>query len=392
MINIKLLEYALASIGRRKAKYIFIFVIFTILISVSMVMFTISGALKREVVYSVNNLPDIIVQKLVGGRQQYIDKSAAENIVIMPGVISATPRVWGYYPFEYLNTNLTIVGIDIYDPYMSATISEIIDSTDKNTLKDKGNIVVGRELRDVIKQIYNKEEFSFQQPDGEYLTLKIAGTFKPQSAMISADTIIAEMSIAADILNIPEGRATDIAVNVGNPQEISTVAEKITNLSPTFKAITKEVIIASYQNMFDYKGGIFLLFFISCMLTFFMIVFDRLSGLSGEEAKEIAILKAIGWATGDVLKVKIYESVIVATLAFLTSIAASLYYVYILQAPGLKNIFMGYAYIKPHFTLVFSMDLSVLIVIFLLTVPVFIAAVIIPSWRAAVTDPGEVIR
>ncbi len=68
------------------------------------------------------------------------------------------------------------------------------------------------------------------------------------------------------------------------------------------------------------------------------------------------------------------------------------FYVYFMQAPGLQNIFMGYSYLKPHFKLTFGLNLNVLITVFFMTIPVYIAAVIIPAWRAAVIDSGEVIR
>ncbi len=145
--------------------------------------------------------------------------------------------------------------------------------------------------------------------------------------------------------------------------------------------------------MFDYKGGIFLLFFLSSLITFFMIVFDKLSGLSNEEIKEIAILKSVGWETSNILQVKLYESVIIALTAYILSICLAVFYVYFMQAPGLQNIFMGgYSYLKPHFKLTFGLNLNVLITVFFMTIPVYIAAVIIPAWRAAVIDSGEVIR
>lgn len=391
MINLKLTEYALMSISRHKWKHLFIYTVLTLLIAVAMSLFSITSGLKKEAEYSLNNLPDIVVQRISGGRQQYIHTNSVNDIILIHGVTSAAQRVWGFYDFDYLNTNITIVGIDIYDPFMSKTLVSITDGLDLNALTS-GGILVGNGFKNIVNSIYGKDEFSFQKPDGKYLTLPFAGVFKPVSQMISADTIIMDIDIAREILGIPESYGADIAVNVANPQEISTVQEKIENMSPALKVTTKEVIRASYQNMFDYKGGIFLLFFISAVLTFFMIVFDKLSGLSGAEVREIAILKSVGWSTSDVLKVKIYESVIISITAYVSAILASGLYVFILNAPGLRDIFMGYAYLKPQFDIVYTFFPVVYVSSFFLTVPLYIAAVIIPAWRASSTDPGEVIR
>lgn len=391
-MNLKLLEYALLSVRRRAGKHMFVFLTFTILIAAVLSVFTVAEALKKEAGYSLGNLPDITVQKITGGRQQYIPAVSAEEITLLPGVVSAVPRIWGLYRFEYLNTNLTIVGLDIFDPFLSKTMSDITDTIDVKELRKGGVMFTGEKLNETIKSIYGSSEFSFQKPDGEYITLKTAGTFKTASGMLSADTVITDTETAAHILGIPPEYAADIAVNISNPQEISTAAEKISNLNPSFKVTTSEIIKASYQNMFDYKSGLFLLFFTACILTFAVTVFDRLSGISGEEKRETAILKAIGWDTGDVLRVRLYESAVITLTAFPAAVVISLAYVYLMQAPGLKTVFIGHSYLRPDFIIPFSFDLSVLAAVFFVTVPVYTASVIIPSWRAASSDPGEVIR
>ncbi|PLX69933.1 MAG: ABC transporter permease [Denitrovibrio sp.] len=391
-MNIKLFEYALLSLTRRRTKHLFIFTILTLLLSISLSIFTISNSIRQEAEYSVNNLPDITVQKQIGGRQQYLDEALIDDIIVIPGVLSATPRVWGYYNFEYLNTNLTIIGLDPFDPDMSKTLTKITNEIDTSYIINEKSIIIGEQLHKIIKEIYNKDEFSFQTPSGDYITLPITSTFESASNMLSTDIVLTNLSSASSILGIETGLATDIAINVSNPQELSTITEKIENMSPSFKVITKDQIIAYYQNMFDYKAGIFLLFFLSSLFTFFMIVFDKLSGLTNEETKEIAILKSVGWETRNVLQVKIYESVIIAFTAFILSICLSIFYVYFLQAPGLQNIFMGYSYLKPHFELTYKFDLNLLITVFFVTIPLYIAAVVIPAWKAAITDPGEVMR
>ncbi len=134
-MNPKLFEFALLSLSRRRSKHAFIFIVLTLLLSVSISIFTVSYAVKREANYSVRNLPDITLQKIIGGRQQYADENIIEEIITIPGVVSATPRVWGYYNFEYLNTNLTVIGFDPFDPYTSETLSEITDQFDQKTLQ-----------------------------------------------------------------------------------------------------------------------------------------------------------------------------------------------------------------------------------------------------------------
>jgi len=390
-MNIRMTEYAIASLFRRKGKNLFIFIVFTVLTAAAGSIFTISSAMQKEAMYSVDNLPDIVVQKYAGGRQQYIDINTASEIITLPGVTYAYPRVWGYYFFEYLNTNLTVVGLDIFNPENSATAQKILKDINPETFL-KESMITGKDFRETVRSIYNKDEFSFQKPDGGYVTLRISDISDIGSGLISSSAVITNEDSAREILGIGQGFAADIAVNTANDQEISTISEKIKNRYPSVRTVTKEEIKASYQNMFDFKGGLFLLFMLSALLSFFMIIFDRLTGISGEEIKEIAVLKAVGWNTGDVMKIKFAEAFAVALPAFLLGLLLSLVYVYQLRGFGLQNIFFGYSYIRPHFDLVYSFDIKPFITVFFIIFPVYTAAVILPAWRASVRDPGGVLR
>jgi ABC-type lipoprotein release transport system permease subunit len=194
------------------------------------------------------------------------------------------------------------------------------------------------------------------------------------------------------IFGMSDKEATDIVLEVANPKEIPTIIEKIKNLYPDTRVITQNDLRVSYQNIFDYKSGMFLALFIVSAFTFFMIVYDKASGLSSEEKKEIGILKAIGWKIDDILKEKFYEAFIISFISFLCAIILALFFVYMLEAPILRDIFTGYSRLKPDFSLPFVFDFQTIALLFFLTIPLYIAAIIIPSWRVASMDADEVMR
>ncbi|MEO1953640.1 MAG: FtsX-like permease family protein, partial [Campylobacterales bacterium] len=167
---------------------------------------------------------------------------------------------------------------------------------------------------------------------------------------------------------------------------------KIKQKYPDVRVITNDDLRVSYENIFDYKSGVFLALFIISLFTFFMIVYDKANGLSGEQKKEIGILKAIGWRVDDVLKEKFYESFIISFFSYLLGVSFAFVFVYILQAPWLRDIFVGYSDLKPVFELPFVLDIETLFLVFFLSVPIYISATIIPSWRVATLEVDEVIR
>jgi ABC-type lipoprotein release transport system permease subunit len=173
---------------------------------------------------------------------------------------------------------------------------------------------------------------------------------------------------------------------------VSNIASHLRIEYPNFSVLTQEDIRNKYASVLNYKSGIFVVFMGVAFLTFFMIVYDKASGLSSEEKKEIGILKAIGWTIDDVIRAKIYEGTIVALSAYLVGIVTALLYVFVFQAPFIGSIFIEDSFIEKWTSFAFVIDYMVLFLLFLLSVPIYIAATLIPSWRVATQDADEVMR
>ena len=387
-----LFEFALNSLLRRGSKNIFISIIFTLLIFVLSAVFLITNALKTELYSTLDALPEIIVQKMVAGKQKDIEVARSEQILQISGIDDALPRVWGYYYFENMGVNFSIIGIDSYENQYKENLTKIADKFSDKINSKKPTMIVGQAVYEVLKESYYEDYFHFIKPNGDSEEVNIRGVFKFATNLESSDTIIMSKELVRKIFELDEDFATDIVVRVPNPKEISTIAWKIKELYPDTRVITREDIKVSYQNIFDYKSGIFLTFFILGIFTFFIIIYDKASGLSSEEKKEIGILKSIGWKIDDILTVKLYESLIISATSFFLALMLSIAYVYLLEAPLLKDIFMGYSVLKPEFKLPFSVNFQVIALLFFITIPIYVAATIIPSWKAATLEADEVIR
>ena len=304
------------------------------------------------------------------------------------GVNSSVARVWGYYYFENAGVNFSVVGIDEYEEQYKNTLNRVAKTLDFST----SSMIVGIGVKKSMNNSYYKEYFNFIKPDGTLKKVNISGVFDGDTQLESNDMIVMSKDNARDVFDIDEDKATDIVVKVANVDEIATVASKIKLMYPDTRVITKDDLKISYQNIFDYKSGVFLSLFIISLFTFFIIIYDKASGLSSEEKREIGILKAIGWRVDDVLKEKFYESFIISFFAYLLGILLSFAFVYIFKAPLMQNIFTGYSQLKTSFDLPFVFDIQTLALVFFLSVPIYVAATIIPSWRSATLEADEVIR
>lgn len=386
-----LLEFALCSMAGRRSKFIFVYIILSLLMILCFSVFFVTASLRAESSYTADALPDISVTMNKGGRNELISTSRIEDIILLPGVKYAEPAYFGLYRFDYLKANLTVVGIDPFAEQYSEAFENAVEQN-KNILSHDRWMITGQKLAETIDAIYNKKAFSFSQPDGNYIELPIVGTFAPQSQMMSASAVLTDVQSAKEILGIPDGKAVQISVYTGNPEETDTIAQKIAAMFPDTKVETKEIKQTAVSNLFDFSSGIFMLVFAVSLFTFFIIVFDRASGLNMEERKEIAVLKAVGYTPSDIITVRFYETLITAVSAFITALPVAMFYVYGLQAPFLKSIFIGFSYIRPEFILPFVFPAKEIALTFMVTVPVYAASIIIPAWKASITDAQESLR
>jgi len=377
-INFYLLEYSIGHILRYRYKNLFTFISMSLLVFLLSSLFFISNSIKYELNQTLDQLPDIIIQNQKAGIKSLIDESLVYDILEINGVRDVKSRVWGYYTFKKAGINLSLVGVDEFD----------LKSQDINT----SSVLVGQGVREMFDKYYYHDYFNFIKEDGDIKRLYISGTFDEATQLESNDIVVMDKDTLREIFGIDDGLATDIAIYVTNNSEIPTIAYKLQEKYQNMKIITKEDIATSYENLFDYKNGIFLSLFIISLFTFFVIVYDRMSGVSSEQKHEIGVLKAIGWRVEDVLKAKLYEGVIVSLFSYITGVSAALVFVYIFQAPLLRDIFMGYSSMDVDFKLPFVLDIDTLFIVFLLSVPIYVASIIIPSWKLSTLDADEVLR
>ncbi|MGE4397030.1 MAG: ABC transporter permease [Sulfurimonas sp.] len=386
--NLYITEYAINSLLRQRYKTLFIYLVLSALIFLLSSLFFITNSIKHELYSTVDSLPEITIQKIKAGRQDEIGVEAVDEILQISGVQSAVARVWGYYYFENAGVNFTLVGIDEYEEQYKESLKDVAGQLDF----ESSVMILGEGVKRVMDRSYYKEYFNFIKPDGKMKRVHIGGVFEGETELESNDVIVMSKKNIREIFGIDETKATDIVAKIANPNEIATIASKIKLLYPDARVVTKDDLKISYQNIFDYKSGVFLALFIVSLFTFFIIIYDKASGLSSEEKREIGILKALGWRVDDVLKEKFYEGFIVSFFSYMTGIILALFFVYVLNAPIMQNIFIGYSQLKTSFNLPFVLDLQSMALIFFLSVPVYIAATIVPAYRSATLEADEVIR
>ncbi len=388
-MNRYLFDFAISSLFIAKKKNLFIFFMLSTLVFLVASVVFIDTSLRYEVVNAAKSMPEIIVQKRIGQRLRDIDIDTVYKLIEIKGVQRALPRIWGLYRFQKGSVDFAVIALDGIDYDYTQELQKVSKLYGKRLAK---GIVVGSGVKQFLEKNYYTKYCNFLLPDGKVKKLDIVGEFDSKSALFSNDVILMSAQNARELFGMKRNYASDIALFIPNPDEVRSIALKIPQIDPTLRAVTKTELISRYESMFDYKSGFFFVLFLLAAFTFFMIVSDRLASLSSAEKKEVAILKAIGWSIQDIVKEKFIESFIVASGAFFLGIVLSLVYVFVLGAPFMSEIFSGSFPLRPQLEFSYHVELREYLFIFLMSVPFYLFAVIVPAWRAAVKDVDEVLR
>lgn len=367
-----LIDFTLAALGRRKTRNLGLLAVYTLLVFVLASLMLFTQSLRTEASYVLASAPEVILQRMVAGRHDLIPPGYLETIGRIRGVQKKEGRLWGYYYDPVVNANYT---------FMARPSDEVAD----------GQIMVGNTLARE-RGLAAGNTISFRSYSGKLFSFTVAALLSPDSELLSADLVLVSENDFRKFFAYPAGHYTDIALSVANPQEVRTVAAKLSSALPDSRPILREEVLRTYQSLFDWREGIMLTVLAGAILAFAILAWEKAAGLSAEEKREIGILKAIGWETADVIRMKTWEGLLISLTAFLLGFIAAYVHVFHFGAAVFEPVLKGWSVLYPRFTLIPAVDGLQIATLFFFTVFPYTAAVLVPIWRAAITDPDTVMR
>lgn len=367
-----LLDFTLSSLWRRKGKNGALTLVYTVVVFALASVMLLTASLKREAALLLAGSPEVLVQRLVAGRHDPVPEAYADAVRGIRGVASVRGRLWGYY----------------YDPVSGANFTVQVPG---EAPPEAGRAYLGNGVAR-LRGLARGDRLSLRSFDGTHLHLEVGALFAAESELVSSDLVLVSEADYRRLFGVAPGVFTDLAVGVRNPSEVATVAAKIQEALPDTRSILRDEILRTYDAVFDWRSGLLVVFLSACVLAFAIVVWDKASGLSAEERREIGILKAVGWETSDVILLKFWEGTVVSLTSFLSGVLLAYAHVFFLGAPLLVPVLAGWSTLYPSFRLVPFVDPYLAGVLFVLSVVPYTVATIVPSWRAATTDPSAAMR
>jgi ABC-type lipoprotein release transport system permease subunit len=367
-----IIDFTLSSLLRRKGKNAALILVYTLVVFMLASVVFFVQAIKREASVILKDSPDMIVQRMSAGRHEIIPVSTLDQILSIRGVSAARARLWGYY----------------YDPVVGANYTLMVS---EEPGPPAGGLIIGQGVSRV-RLVQEGDTLEFRGYDGALIDLTVKSTISRESELVSSDLILVSEHDFRRIFGTPDGFATDLAVRVKNPRELATVALKVAERFPDTRQILRDEILRTYDAVFSWRGGMMLVILCGALMAFIILAWDKASGLSSEERREIGILKAIGWETSDVLLMKFWEGMAISLSSLLAGVILAYAHVFFASAALFETALKGWSVLYPSFRVTPFIDFAQLVILFFLAVVPYTVATIIPSWRAATVDPDSVMR
>jgi lipoprotein-releasing system permease protein len=367
-----IIDFALSSLLRKWGKNLALLVVYTIIVFIlaSIVFFT--GSIKKEAALILKGSPEVVVQRIVAGRQDLIPTKYIGVISSMPGVQVIRGRLWGYY----------------FDASTGANYTVVVNNKDS---RRPGFVAIGRGVAKTL-HVEKGDIMPLKAYTGAYTSLEVEDVFSAESELVSSDLIELSEKDFRSLFGIRKEHWTDLTLEVRNKNEIITIANKIKKLLPDTRPILRDEILRTYNAIFDWRGGLLVFILAGAVLAFAIFSWDKATSLSLEERREIGILKAVGWETPEVITMKSWEGIIISSISFLAGVILAYVHVFFTSYIFFEPVLKGWSVLYPHFRLVPYIDPYQIAALFFLTVVPYTTATIIPSWRAAIIDPDEVMR
>ena len=384
--NLNILDYAASLLIRKKYKNITVLMVFSAVIFLLSSLQLTATALRSVADDILTTVPDITVQQMSAGRQVALQADYQQAFQTIFGIREVRERVWGYYFDEKNGANYTIIGLA--PESVSADVKEALAWG--KLPKNSGEVVVAIPVAENM-QLGQRRNFSLFRPDLSLQSFTMVGAFSQDTGILTDDMMLMSQKDAAELFAMAPGQLTDLLVDVANPGEIDTIAGKIADVLPGTRVLTKKQIQKTYDVVFSWRSGFASICLLTSLFAFIILAWDKASGFSPDEQKEMAILKVVGWQTRDIMLLRFWESGVVALVAFLGGYSLAWLHVAFFDAALLKPVMLGWSVLRPTPSLFPPFQLTDFVLIGAFAIIPYMAATIVPAWKSGMVRPDSVI-
>ncbi|MDJ0991105.1 MAG: hypothetical protein QNI85_13895 [Desulfobacterales bacterium] len=333
----------------------------------------LTASLERTSTLLLAKAPDLVVRRLgPGGWQPLPGDDALEAVQDLPGVTRARLRVWGLV--QSGTRSVTAVAADEADL-----------TADGMARPRPGHAIAGGWWRPRGKAA------SMVLTGLDTMNFEVDAVLPPSTDMAAFDTVVLNAVDARRLLGLSPGGASDLALYVFHPGEADALRPELRAAFPWPVTIRSRTETQEwYRSGFGRRSSLVVLMWLPALSGLGLMVLAVVQR-QARASFAAGLLKALGWTTGDILRLKLYQALIIALPAIALGLALS----YTLTSgpftPALARAMLGWVEGGPARTLAPGAHPWVFVGVGGLVLLPYLAAVVWPALKTAAAVPDELL-
>jgi ABC-type lipoprotein release transport system permease subunit len=357
----------------------------------------LSEGIREEAEASVSEGADLYVSATEFGRSVPIPVGVADEIRRLKGVSDVVPRIVGQLALGKDAEPAVVVGLppDRFPPGLDCVEGRLPQSAPRIEL------VVGRQLAHRLHLNVGAVLLPFPTSGQAARIPEVVGLFRADVSLWEANLVLMPFDKAQAVFNQP-GMATDLLVYCPDRGYLARLTERILtgiplpspgngrHLSP--RVVLKDELNAIIPRGLLHREGVFNLHFVLLFVVGILVVLVT-SGIGLSEARrEIAILKATGWQTDEVMLRGGVESLVLSLAGAAAAVVLAFVWLRWLNGYFIASIFLAGVDVAPVFRVPFALTPVPALLAFLISFAVVMTGTLYSIWRAATAPPMAAMR
>jgi hypothetical protein len=252
--------------------------------------------------------PDLVIRRLDAGG--WAPMPVAEGMVAagpVRGVQRLRPRVWGVLAGPY--GAITLVGCD--DAMREDLGALHVDPPAVH------QAIVGDRMSDLLG-----ESLTLASED-RWDTFDVTAVFTAEADAATFDVVLVDEEAARWLLGIPEGFATDLALDVFHEEEADALRAALGHALPfPARVMTRADARGVHGDVLGRRGGLAGIAAVPAALALLLLVAATAREGVGRR-REVGLLKTLGWTTADVVRLHMLRALLVGLPATALGLAAA---------------------------------------------------------------------
>ncbi|MBM4059734.1 MAG: ABC transporter permease [Planctomycetes bacterium] len=329
--------------------------------------------------------PSLVVRGVdAAGWSPLAAEPAARTARAVIGVTGARPRIWGTARSAG-GTAVTAIGV--VDPVEFRALGQA---------PARGEAIVGPGVPPdgpdaATAAVPEPERITLVAAGGERRLL-VAGRLGPASGLALHDAVLLHADDARELLGLGPGMVSDLAVWVYQEAEQAAVARELAAAFPgAVRVTTRTEAIGAAVAGFARAGSLRLLLLVPATLALCLLLVVVLR--RGRSARrELGLYKALGWSTGDLVRLQLFAALVPALPAVLLGLGCASWLVLWPGRSWPAEWLFAWPGRAPALVLTPGGLLQVMLGVGGAVLAPWLCAALLPALRCAAVDPQELLR